>query len=238
MKNLSMQLVAILLVTVIAFGPMAQAMPTPIQETENAPNTVDPDVEALTQVAFAVWTAKLRADTADASDALDAYAAARDFFDHLDQIGMNNRIQRMILKNEERFINSGIATEEIHSQYVYATSRGIDIKESEFTNAMLISQNQARELLKTIRKIGMRGVEKNYLEHLRGVAHQLPVNNGFQRMHATVLFDGLNLSRAPHLQRVGVCAVAAALFALAAFFCPLLAIVAAAYALEDAMGWC
>lgn len=170
------------------------------------------------------------------------------FFQYLNLHGIDKAVDEQILANREKILRDGVTEDQIEAQYAYVTKGTPKMKltTQQYKNALSTTQYDRETALSNVTKVGVSGLGKQFLTKLAEEKSKL---SGADRpsmtmaaYHPLVNLDGFMLAGPfppSHLLRtVGVCAVLAAIFAIAAFFCPPLAIIAAFYALEDALGMC
>jgi hypothetical protein len=133
------------------------------------------------------------------------------------------------------------------------TAHGVRIDQYQYRNATLTNPRQRQQILATIKKNGLWGIEQQYLKHLQELESNVQPNSLTPSMYAfpgVYNFDRSGLKRASldgssgpqvHLQRAKLsinCAEIAVTLGLVAKFYYPAAYLAAAYALESAAGWC
>jgi hypothetical protein len=247
--------VAFFLIFSLVFAPCLNASPSEDQVASTASSTIELNdaVTSFATVNIVALINKIGEGTEQSSDVRGALVAATILFAHMQETGTNDKITNAILAQEDDFLNNGITDEQFQSQYAFVTAHGVRIDQNQYRNATLTNPRQRQQILATIKKNGLWGIEQQYLKHLQELESNVQPNSLTPSMYAfpgVYNFDRSGLKRASldgssgpqvHLQRAKLsinCAEIAVTLGLVAKFYYPAAYLAAAYALESAAGWC
>lgn len=209
------------LVLSLAFTPCAEASTT----------QPSPAVVLSANVNTATMLNKTVQSTVTPADIQGAMVALGTLFANLQELGINSSVQAEIISQQSQFVN-GLTESQIEAEYAYLSQAGVAITLTQYRNAVAAAIPYYQTMMRTFQQVGLWGIEQQFLNELSAEESRL-VSTG-----SPGALISLDITPHPHLLRTGVCAVMAAVFAIAAFFCPPLALVAAVYALEDAFGLC
>lgn len=165
-----------------------------------------------------------------ASDVRATVVSLGTLFAHLQETGTNQKVQEQMLAHEDEFLNKGITEEQIQVQYAYTRSQGSQLLLPQFRSVLITTQVERQSLMAELKTQGLWGMEQQLLARLNLAEARMP----HERLSPRVSLMNLNITRI----EVKGCALLAAIFAAGAFFCPPLAIIAAIYAILDALGVC
>jgi hypothetical protein len=220
--------------------PCLNAVPLGGQSNEPAqpPIVLSNAVTSAATVSLVTLLNKTQDGTAEASDVQGAVVALRTLFAHMQETGLNDQIQRDILSREDEILNSVPSEERVQELYTKVKASGAKVEYEGFRNSHLTTQKDRQQFLTKIKKVGLLGLEKEFLAQLQMVQQRMKSDASLHSWlvlpsmyilgdgrHGLMMASGQgnNVPRA-HLQRVGCkytgYAVACALLALASLECP------------------
>ena len=131
-----------------------------------------------------------------ASIVTSAATSMQILWDHMQEIGLNDALQKEILSNQEQFLEFHASDSEVNGYASRLASDGVNVSLDQVRSIMDPGPEARQEFLATIQSIGLYRAELQVIAQLKSVAQQLASEGA---MNGQVSFHS---SRRAHLVRV------------------------------------